>query len=400
VKIMYDLIVVGAGPAGTSAARTAAQHGFATLLLEKERVPRNKLCGGGVTPKVMNLMDFTFPKELVEREARAARIHVGGTLYHFESAQPLVYMTSRTKFDSFLAAKAADAGAEVKDRSPVRAIEVTKSHVEVRTSTERFTSKILIGADGTGGPTARTAGFYHSWRSDEVSYAIESEVSVGESAVQDFVGGPSYFDLHFGVSPAGYGWVFPKDDHLTVGVGCRLSKLRDGMGLFKAFAKRVSALEGFDVPRPQAHLIPLGGAASVASVRERVLLAGDSAAFVEPLLGEGIYFSIRGGQIGAEVAAEAIHEEKYTPKFLARYERRCREAFGIDFDVAYRIASMTYLEQDDMERAARFFFDEKTFQQCMIGLMDGRIRYRDAKVRLAWPYFKYCVARFGSRFHL
>jgi geranylgeranyl reductase family protein len=397
---MYDLIVVGAGPAGASAARRAAQHGLTTLLLEKEQIPRNKLCGGGVTPKVMNLLDFKFPKELIECETRAARIRVGENVYAFESDEPLVYMTSRSKFDSFLTDKAAEVGVEVRAKSPVKAVEVTKSQVEVRTSTESFRSKVLIGADGTGGPTARTAGFYDSWKPDQVSYAIEGEVFVGDKAVQEFVGGPSYFDLHFGVSPAGYGWVFPKDDHLTVGVGCRLSRLRDGIELFKAFAKRVPALKGFDIPKPQAHLIPLGGAAKIPTARERALLAGDSAAFVEPLLGEGIYFSIQGGQVAAEVAAEAVHQERYDRAFLAPYEQRCRRAFGIDFDVAYRIARITYLDQDDMERAARFFFDEKTFQECMVGLMDGRLRYRDAKVRLAWPYFKYRLARLSASFHL
>jgi len=69
---MYDLIVIGAGPAGTSAARTAAQHGLSTILLEKEQVPRTKLCGGGVTPKVLTKLDFRLPNELIECETRAA----------------------------------------------------------------------------------------------------------------------------------------------------------------------------------------------------------------------------------------------------------------------------------------------------------------------------------------
>jgi geranylgeranyl reductase family protein len=396
---MYDLIVIGAGPAGASAARSAVQRGLSTLLLEKERMPRNKLCGGGVTPKVLNLLDFKLPKELIECEARAARIHVGENMYDFESPQPLVYMTSRAKLDAFLAEKAAEAGAEFRDKSPVKGIEVTRSQVEVRTSTQSFQSKILIGADGMGGPTARTLGFYDNWKPDQVSYAIESEVFVGDRAVQEFVGEPSYFDLYFAVSPAGYGWVFPKDDHLTVGVACRLSRLRDGIELFNAFAKQVSALREVNIPKPQAHLIPLGGAARVPSVSERAMLAGDSAAFVEPLLGEGIYFSIQGAQIAAKVATEAIREESFDRKHLEVYERLCGGTFGKDFDVAYRVACMTYLEQDDMQRAARFFFDEKTFQDCMVGLMNGRIRYRDAKVKLVWPYLKYRLARLGISFH-
>ena len=392
---MYDLIVVGAGPAGASAARTAAQHGLNTLILEKERLPRSKLCGGGLTTKVLTKLDFKLPKELIEYEAKAVRIHLGESLHNFETDQTLVYMTSRSKFDSFLAEKAVEAGAELRDKNPVRSVEATVSHVDVKTSDGEFRSKLVIGADGMGGPTARTSGFYSSWKPDLVTYAIEGEVYVGEKGIRDFAGDASYFDLYFGVSSAGYGWIFPKNDHLTVGVGCRLSRLGDGPQLLNGFAKRVQGLETFEIPQPQAHLIPLGGAAKVPAAGDRVLLAGDSAGFAEPLLGEGIYFAIWGGQIAADVAAEACERGRFDRTFLSDYERRCRKAFGADFDVAYRIACLSYLEQYDMDRVSHFFFDNQKFQECMVGLMEGSLRYRDVRVKLAWPYFKYRLARLG-----
>jgi geranylgeranyl reductase family protein len=396
---MYDLIVVGAGPAGASAARSAAKSGLKTLLLEKEEMPRNKLCGGGVTPKVLTRFDFKLPKELIDCEVKSARIHVGENLHHFRTDETLVYMTSRTSFDAFLTEKAVEAGAELRDGNPVNRVKAASSCVEAQTLEATFRSKILIGADGMGGPTARTGGFYDSWKPDQVAYAIESEVHVGEKAVQEFLGSSSSFDLYFGVSPGGYGWVFPKDDHLTVGVGCRLDRLRDGIDLFDSFVKRVRELKGVEIPKPQAHLIPLGGAANVPSVRDRMLLAGDCAGFAEPLLGEGIYFSTWGGQIAAQVAAEATREEKFDGKSLAKYEGRWRKAFGVDFDIAYDLACMSYLDQYDMDRVARYLFDEKKVEECMVGLMNGSVRYRDAKLRLAWPYFKYRLARLGFPFY-
>ena len=396
---MYDLIVVGAGPAGASAARAAAQRGLKTLLLEKEKLPRSKLCGGGVTPKVLKLFDFNLPNDLVECAVKSTRIHVGDNCFNFETDRTLVYMTSRIRFDAFLTEKAVEAGAELRDGTCVNRIENVGNHVEVKAANSSFQSKMIIGTDGMGGPTARYGGFYDQWNPHQVAYAIESEVPVGEKGVQDFIGSESYFDIYFGVSSAGYGWVFPKDDHLTVGVGCRLSKLRDAHALFNGFVKQVPQLAGREIPKPQAHLIPLGGAAKVPSVTDRILLAGDTAGFAEPLLGEGIYFSILGAQIAAQTAAEACQNNRFDKEFLNRYEQRCRNAFGTDFDVAYRVACFSYLEQYDMDRVAKFFFSERKVQECMVGLMDGSLRYRDVELKLAWPYFKYRLAKLGLPFH-
>ena len=386
---MYDLVVIGAGPAGSSAARVAAQEGLKVLLLEKDKIPRSKLCGGGITPKVLRLFDFNLPPELIECSPKSTRTHVGNSCYSYEAKNTLVYMTSRARFDSYLTDKAVEAGAEVKDGSPVHRIDQTPSEVQVKTARGSFRSKLVIGADGMGGPTASAARLYEHWKPEQVAYAIESEVHVGDRAVEDFIGSQAYFDLYFGVSAAGYAWVFPKDDHLTVGVGCRLSKLRHARDLFDGFVKRVPELGGREIPKPLAHLIPLGGFARVPMVADRTMLAGDSAGFAEPLLGEGIYFSILGGQMAARVAAEAIHVNRFDKSFLNEYERRCRDAFGIDFSVAYRVACFTYLEQYDMDRVAKFFFSEKSVQQSMVGLMDGTLRYRDIRAKIVLPYLKY-----------
>jgi geranylgeranyl reductase family protein len=395
---LYDLIVIGAGPAGASAARVAAKKGLRTLLVEKEKVPRHKLCGGGVTPKVLRRLDFTLPKELIECETRATRIHVGGNCFPFETGRPIAYMTSRAPFDAFLTDKAKDAGTELVDQSPAQRIARTGSYVEVKTPGRTFQAKMIIGADGMGGPTASAGNLYEHWKPNEVLYALETEVQVGEGAVQDFIGDSAYFDLYFGVSRAGYGWVFPKDDHLTVGVGCRLSALRDAQGLFKGFLKQVPELIGREIPKPQAHLIPIGGAAKVPTVNDRMLLAGDSAGHAEPLFGEGIYFSIVGGQIAAEVASEACQTEQYNREFLRIYQERVTEEFGKDFDIAYDVARFSYLENYDMERVARFFFGEKKFQESMVGLMEGTLRYRDVKRKVAWPFFKYQLSKLGLPF--
>jgi len=300
---------------------------LSTILFEKEKMPRDKLCGGGVTPKVLKLLDFQLPDEIIECAPKSTRIHVGQSCFKFQTSRPLVYMTSRSKFDNLLYEKAAEAGAEVRDGTPVRSVEAHPTYNEVETSNGPFRAKMVIGADGMGGPTARSSHLYQSWDPYQVAYAIEAEVTVGRETVLDFIGDQEYFDIYFGVSQAGYGWIFPKDDHLTVGVGCRLSKLRNAQELFLNFVKEIPELEGRDIPKPKAHLIPLGGIAHVPLAADRILLAGDSAGFAEPLLGEGIYFAILGGQIAAETAQEASRANRFDRKFLARYPRMCHKQF-------------------------------------------------------------------------
>ena len=396
---MYDLIVVGAGPAGSSAARRAAQQGLNTLLIEKERVPRHKLCGGAITSKVLTLLDFKLPDTVVERTVNSTRIHVGQDNYPFETTRTLAILTSRTSFDAFLTEKALEAGSEVADANPVLKVETDPSNVEVTTKNGRYRSKLVIGADGITGPTARSTHLHSRWTPPQIAYAIESEVIVGERAVLDFVGANHYFDLYFGVSPAGYGWVFPKNDHLTVGIGCRLSKLGDARLLFETFTKTIPFLKDYKIPYPKAHLVPLGGAARVPIAGNRVMLAGDSAGFAEPFLGEGIYFAILSGQIAAKAATNACENDKFTAKSLQQYDTECMHMFGKDLQVAYRLACSSYLQQYNMETIAKFFLSEKRAQECMIGLMDGTIRYRDARVELMWPYLKYRLSRWGLRLY-
>jgi len=178
-------------------------------------------------------------------------------------------------------------------------------------------------------------------------------------------------------------------------VACRLSKLRHSHALFNAFAKAVPLFKDYQIPIPTAHLIPLGGATRVPFVGNRVMLAGDSAGFADPFLGEGIYFAILSGQIASNTAIFACQNGKYDASSLRRYEIECMDRFGKDFDVAYRVACFSYLEQYDMNRVTNFFLSEKRVRECMIGLMDGTIRYRDARLKLVWPYFKYQLAKFG-----
>ncbi|MCH8201340.1 MAG: FAD-dependent monooxygenase, partial [Chloroflexi bacterium] len=150
----YDVIVAGAGPAGSMAARLLAKRGARVLLLDKQRFPRDKPCGGGVTLRAAALLDIDL-SPVIERTIHGARFTLRlGEAFDRRFEQPLTYMTQRSRLDAYLAERAAEAGAEFRDGVALREIEVdgTSSPKQtVRTERDSYTAPVLIGADGANG---------------------------------------------------------------------------------------------------------------------------------------------------------------------------------------------------------------------------------------------------------
>src|SRR5215216_5396925 len=225
----FDAIVLGAGPAGATAAFELARAGVKTLLIEKQKLPRHKTCGGGLTHKVAAALAFDI-SSVVERTISSFVLTYKmqrPRLLH--SPTPLVYMVRRSQFDNLLTAKAVDAGAELFDETTVNGILPDDHGVHIGTSRGRYDADFLIGADGALGMTARAVGLM----GDRVLLpAVEHEVEVSADVAADWQGKMS---LDLGTLRASYGWVFPKEDHFNVGVG--------GFGHRADFARE---LRGYD----------------------------------------------------------------------------------------------------------------------------------------------------------
>jgi geranylgeranyl reductase family protein len=310
---VHDVAVVGAGPAGACAARTLAEAGARVVLLEKHDLPRYKTCGGGVVERALHALPAhvraAIEAEAVERPCHAAEIDMGedGLRFRARRERPLISMVMRDRFDAVLVDAAGRAGAEVRPRSAVRGVAADPDRVRLTTTDGEVVARFVVAADGATSETARLCG----WSPPPASApALEAEVRVSGA---DFtrLAGAARFD--FGAATAGYGWVFPKRDHLSIGV----CTMRKGVNLNVSLGRYLQAL---GLGRPEhierhGFFITLGPRAEGA-VRGRVLLAGDAAGVADPVTGEGISAAIESGTLAARAILGG------DPASLAvRYER-------------------------------------------------------------------------------
>ena len=290
----YDAIIVGAGPAGSTAARTLARGGASVLVLDRAKFPRDKPCGGGITFRADAAGDIDLAP-VTEREIYGVRVSVKlGRRFERTSEHLLARMTQRSALDAYLVDHAAEAGAHVHDGVPVRSIELEGASVRVSANGDVYESRVLIGADGINGVTAKSLGLDAT---SETAVAYEANYPADSATLDHW---SRHIALDLGGIPGGYGWIFPKGDHLNVGVGGWKHvgpSLRGRLAKFCAYygldASKLYGHRGYQLPlRRDGAPIVCGPA----------MLAGDAAALVDPLSGEGIWAAFTSGRLAAEHA--------------------------------------------------------------------------------------------------
>jgi geranylgeranyl reductase family protein len=298
LKQSRDVIVVGAGPAGATLAYELAKRGVGVLVLEKEKLPRYKCCAGGVTSKAAKLLDFDI-SEVVEDVIHELSFTFNlGSPYLGQHSQPLIYTVMRDVFDYFLVEKAQQVGAVLMDGQKVTQVQVSADWVEVSTADNIFRSRLVVGADGAYSVVARELGM---GRSIEHVAGIEAEIVVPEEELAKW---ESRVHIDLGCIPGGYAWVFPKRDHLSVGVGCLASKARYLNRRHQKFLNSLS-MGNYTIARSSSHLIPTRTKGRLVW-QDKALLLGDAAGLADPLTGEGIYNAILSAQLAAPVIENSL----------------------------------------------------------------------------------------------
>jgi geranylgeranyl reductase family protein len=309
---LYDALVVGAGPAGAHLAYLLARTGRRVAILDKQRFPREKVCGGGLSRKAIALLDLDIAP-VVQRWLRGAFLTYQNRSTIAKDPTPAPGCTVlRSEFDAMLLARARDAGARFFGETELLDVHPSGERVAVQTSRGELEAQRLFAADGVGS-TVRAKLF--GKRSVSYVPALEALVRVPDAALESF-GERVVFD--FGGMPRGYGWIFPKHDHLNVGVyspfgGTALRRHLD------RFMDRHPALRRRHRIEYRGFAIPLRNAAE-AFERGAVALVGDAAGLAEAIFGEGIYFALKSAALAAQAEIErdaATAPMRYT-KLLAR----------------------------------------------------------------------------------
>jgi geranylgeranyl reductase family protein len=361
---MFDCVVVGAGPAGCSAAYHLARRGHAVLILEKAALPRHKPCSGALSPLVAQWFDFDW-EPAIARKLRRVRYtwKLADAVTAELQTQDPIWIVQRDKFDFFLAQQAIAQGAELQDQTPVIGIEWQSQGWQINTATGAVQGRYLVAADGAAGPTAQWLGLQGA----KLRTGAILEVPM-TGARPDM----EALNFEFGLLKQGCLWCFPQSHNYVLGAVTFLGKSLPDYGPVLAEYATAFGLQTSGQLYTQALKLWEG---HYPLHTQQAVVVGEAAAIVDPLSAEGI----RHGLYSGVAAAEAIHAAlQGTPEALAGYTK-AMQAWGENMQWAQRIASVFFRVPGIGYRVG---IKRPTMTARMGQLLAGEIQYSDIANRI------------------
>jgi digeranylgeranylglycerophospholipid reductase len=372
----YDAVVVGAGPGGSITARELARGGASVLLVEKRpEIGTPVRCGEATGIPGLELMGMKPWQSAIAAETRGSYLYApDGTRVELFAKKANGYVLERRIFDKQLAIEAAKAGAEVRVKTYATGLLKKNGQitgVRLKSFKEEFEVKcnVVVGADGIEGKVGRWAGIDTRTRLSQMTSNLQYEMADVE------VDNPEVLEFYFGnkVCPGGYVWVFPKgEDVANVGLGTRERSGNAKTYLEKFIEKRKNLSKG-SVIEINAGGVPVQGPIE-RSVKDRVVLVGDSARQVDPLTGGGIYNAMHCGRLAANTILDCRKKGDFSEKSLMAYEKQWKEEIGAGLLRSLRVKeALEKMSDDDFNHIAKLMrgmsfgdFDVKELTTAML----------------------------------
>jgi digeranylgeranylglycerophospholipid reductase len=377
----YDVIVVGGGPGGSTVAKIIAEAGFNVLVIEKKHLGRDKVCAGGISIRTLEKLNLGFG-DFVERKISGMRMYSpDNSVIEHNDGKTNGITVYRKKFDSYLLQLAITAGAEILTNTMAKDIIFTNNSnatvIERGNVCQKITGKLIIAADGVFSIISKKAGLY-SYSKNHLMICAQYEMEMNERDIDELIG--DNIELYFGenIAPGGYGWIFPKKQGITVGLGIRWvnrRKVRDYLNTFVLKHPIASnKLKNAKILSKAVGVVPLEGVIGK-TYSDNLLIVGDAAGQVSTLTGEGIYYSMISAKKAATVAIEALSENNFSKNKLKKYEKEWKKEICADLKWGILLRNLLLLEDKRINYLVKEAKNNEILKIMLADLISGAAPY-------------------------
>ncbi len=345
----FDIIIIGSGPSGSIAGKSAAEIGFSTCIIEKEKLGekgRYKACGGAIPWEIID--EINYPEDKIARFVESLEHHhIDGEQYSQKGKGAVVW---RNIFDKYLLDFSTASGVVLKEGE--RLIQITKNthQYEIKTNKSTYKAKYVIAADGVTSTTLKLLGWPFFDKSD-VCITTTHEMKASKTYINERLG-TNQVHCYFGkkLSTGGYAWLFPKEEVITVGWSNQMSLVKNSSAEFKNFLSFPSikkVLTNATLLRSQSHLLPAGLRPKL--YEDNVIAVGDAGGLVEPIFGEGIGYAMLSGSLA--IAAIKKSNDKNEPQNIGFfYEELLNKEFLAEFSEMRELRDKIYESDGNLKK--------------------------------------------------
>jgi len=385
-----DVCIVGAGPAGSTAAKFLSEKNIDVILIDKDKFPRDKPCGGGLPYQVLKRFDYVNNKTFIDSYCYGGYAISPSFKYklEFHDKKPIIATVLRKKFDHELVKLATSKGARFIEGKTVIDIIISKDKATVILKDGiKIDSKIVIGADGIWSIIAKKTGLRKEKMN--IGICVFEEYELDEKTMNEYFGSGRLGCIHsqFNFTP-GYGWVFPKKKHINIGFGhIHYAKQRtiDKKNLLDFYNQYIAILKRDKIIPDKIKIGKCqGGALPVYPLKKtysnRVILIGDAAGFINPLSGEGIYYAMASGEIAADILVKCFKKNNYNESCLSKYQKNWKKDFGKDIKI-FKSFSKRYKAKKD-ETVFRLASKDQKLTDLLAGILIGQISLNKNKWKI------------------